>query len=158
MGAFGNYNLKGETVTWQGKEAKVISCEGAYTTITVDGKTISVRTAELMRNSIYNTSLIKAYKTEIEENKQIIEENKNLWGQMSDQIKACRNQMYSILKNAGVRSYHQIENSEQREKFAELRDNRHSARLTQIKASASVIRAAHETASAVFGLHSNYIA
>ena len=142
----------GEIIKYQGKEARVVSSHSysSQITIEVDGKMITVN-----RNDLFGMNDIRPdfegqiaqYDEQIEKNKEQIKLSDAIWNAAKQTIKTCRDQMWSLLSDAGVKSYSQITDAEVRAQYAELYEQKGGARSAQIKAVSDIIHASNNTAS-----------
>lgn len=140
----------GEVFEYQGQRVTIdgdYSRNSAYISVILNGQRIVVSKYDLF-NMNSNERLTNMYDKQIAHNKEVIEENKNLWTACRDSIKNFRFQMNTILDSLGLTAAWQIKDEEQRNRYDALLNQSSDARRAQIRATASIISAAHNTTSA----------
>ena len=151
-------NSANQTVMYNGRRAVIQSApqNSRYWTVVIDGKPVKVDKNDLFglnnkRITEQFASQKSFYDDVIEKSKKTIKEAKGLWSAAVETMKSCRNQMYTILRDAKVTNFNQISDAEQRKKYQALATDRSSARMTQIRATSDIIGAAIDVGSAVSG-------
>lgn len=142
----------GDTVNYLGKQGKFLgeNYSGSGIKIVIDGKVVVVDPNDLfgMNEKIDFSSQIALYDKEIEENKTIIKENKTLWEAAKKTISFCKEQMALILSDSNVSTIDGITDSELRQEYFALKEQRYNARSAQIHATSTILTAAIDTGSA----------
>ena len=142
----------GETINYNGKEAKIDSSYSysSQIRIEVDGKIVTVDRNDLFgmnKNRPDFEEQIAACDEQIEANKERIKNCDLIWNTAKRTITSCRDQMWALLSKAGVQSFSQITDEEVRAQYAELYGQKGDARSLQIRAVSDTINAANNTAS-----------
>lgn len=147
----------GETVNYQGNEAKVVShnTSGDYLRIeTENGKIIVVNKNDLFGiNSSPDSpetgiaSRVSYYDEQIEENKNFINLCQQIWENAKAGIKTTKEKMRSFLASLDITHAYQIQNAAQKKEYKAMRAECSDFRSQQIRASADILHAAHETGS-----------
>ena len=147
----------GETVNYQGNEAKVVShnTSGDYLRIeTEDGKIIVVNKNDLFGiNSSPDSpetgiaSRVSYYDEQIEENKSFIEKCQQLWYMAKEGIKRTKGKMNSYLASLGITHAFQLTNTNQKKEYNAMRTEYSDYRFEQIRASADILHTVNATVS-----------
>lgn len=146
----------GETVNYQGNEAKVVShnTSGDYLRIeTEDGKIIVVNKNDLFGiNSNLETSIasrVSYYDEQIEKNKNFINLCQQIWNDAKEGIKTIKEKMRSFLASLDITHAYQIQNAAQKKEYKSMSAECSDLRGIQIRSSADILHTANKTGSLV---------
>lgn len=146
----------GETVNYQGNEAKVVShnTSGDYLRIeTENGKIIVVNKNDLFGiNSSPETGIasrVSYYDEQIEENKNFINLCQQRWNDAKEGIKNTKEKMRSFLASLDITHAYQIQNAAQKKEYKSMSAECSDLRGIQIRSSADILHTANETGSLV---------
>ena len=156
-----------ETVTYDGKEVKIITAQSwsNLVTIEVDGQTRVVNKQDPLFNnyfednssyqntSSYYSKQLASYDRRIESNKEKIKKSNAIWAFAKNAIKKCRTGMNTILSEHNARNLNDIDDESARKEYLSLMSDKSNARKAQLRASADVLSAAIDTGSACSGKH-----
>lgn len=149
----------GETVNYQGNEAKVVShnTSGDYLRIeTEDGKIIVVNKNDLFGiNSSPDSpetgiaSRVSYYDEQIEKNKNFINLCQQRWNDAKEGIKTIKEKMRLFLALLDITHANQIQNAAQKKEYKSMSAECSDLRGIQIRSSADILHTANETGSLV---------